>query len=203
MWPDFVKKLRRGPQVVLPKDAGAIIAYAGIGRDSLVLDAGAGSGWLAVQLGRVAKKVVSYEFRDDFSKLAAENVKRAGLDAVVEIRTRDILKDGFDETEADVVCLDFANSDQAIPAAAAALKEGGCVVGYLPHTEQLKSFVLAGQAAGFGGWFCCEMNVREMLVRPQGVRPANVSLSHTAYLAFGKKGAPNETEEQRKKRTRR
>ncbi len=203
MYPEFTKKLKRGPQVVLPKDAGAIIAYAGIGRDTKVLDAGAGSGWLAVQLGRVAREVVSYEVREDFFKLAEENVKRAGLANVVSVRLRDIIKDGFDEKEADVVCLDFANSDQAVPAGAAALKEGGILVGYLPHAEQLKAFVLAGQANGIGGWFCIEMNVREMLVRPAGVRPANVSLSHTGYLAFGKKGAPNESEEERKKKRRR
>ncbi|MDE1798135.1 MAG: methyltransferase domain-containing protein [Candidatus Micrarchaeota archaeon] len=202
MYPPFTRKLKRGPQVVLPKDAGAIIAYAGIGRDTKVLDAGAGSGWLAVQLGRVAGQVVSYEVREDFLKLAGENVKRAGLADVVDVRGRDILKDGFDEKEADVVCLDFANSDQAVPAAAAALKDGGVLVGYLPHAEQLKAFVLAGQASGLGAWYCCEMNVREMLVRPQGVRPANVSLSHTGYLAFGTKGAPNESEEDRKKRRR-
>lgn len=202
MWPEFVKKLKRGPQVILPKDAALIIGLAGIGRESTVLDAGAGSGWLAAQMGRVAKKVISYECREDFAKLATENVKRAGLENFVEVRTRDILKDGFDEKDADVVCLDMAGSDRVLPAAAAALKEGGALVGYLPHTEQLKAFVMGGQAAGFGGWLCIEGTVREMLVRPAGVRPANVGLTHTGYLAFGRKGAPNISEEERKKRRR-
>lgn len=189
-WPPFARALKRGPQVVLPKDAGLIIAYAGIGRESKVLDAGAGSGWLAVQLARVAGRVVSYEQREDFAKLAAGNVKRAGLDAVAEVRLRDVIKDGFDEAEADVVCLDLADSDKAVAHAAAALKKGGVLVGYVPHAEQLNSFVQAGEAAGIGGWYCMEGIVREMLVRTFGVRPANVGLTHTGYLAFGMKGAP-------------
>ncbi len=185
-WPAHASKLKRGPAVILPKDFGMIAALSGVGKESLVLDAGAGSGWLAVQLGRIAKKVVSYEMREEFSKIAQGNAKRIGLENV-EVRMRDVIKDGFDEKEADLVCLDFADSDKAVPHAAAALKEGGALVGYLPHAEQLKAFVLAGQANGFGDWYCIECNLREILVREAGVRPANVGLMHTGYLAFGRK----------------
>jgi len=132
MWPSYLSKLKRGPQVVLPKDLGIIIAFAGISKDSFVLDAGAGSGWMAVGLGRVAARVVSYEMREDFAKLAGNNVQRLGL-SNVEVRLRDILALGFDEKEADVVCLDMADADKAIPAAAAALKDGGVLVGYAPR----------------------------------------------------------------------
>ncbi len=191
MWPSYLSKLKRGPQVVLPKDLGMIIAFAGISKESFVLDAGAGSGWMAVGLGRVAGRVVSYEVREDFLKLAANNVVRVGL-TNVEVRQRDILALGFDEKEADVVCLDMADSDKAVPAAAAALKEGGVLVGYAPQTEQLSAFVSAGLANGIGDWFCCESLLRPILVRPSGVRPANVMISHTGFLAFGRKGAPTD-----------
>ncbi len=185
-WPSQSAKLKRGPAVVLPKDAGLVIALSGIGKASKVLDAGSGSGWLAVQMGRIAGSVISYEVREEFAKIAQGNVKRAGLDNV-GIRLRDVLKEGFDEKEADLVCLDMADSDKMLAFAFSALKEGGAVVGYLPHAEQLKAFVQAGEAAGFSQWYCCECNVREMLVRAHGVRPANVGLMHTAYLAFGRK----------------
>jgi len=185
-WPSMSHKLKRGPAVILPKDAGLIIALSGIGHESKVLDAGAGSGWLAVQLGRVAKQVVSYEVRDEFAKIASSNAKRAEL-ANVDVRLRNVLADGFDEKDADLVCLDLADSNLMLTHAFSSLKEGGCVVGYLPHAEQLKAFVQAGEAAGFGDWYSCECNVREILVRAHGVRPANTGLMHTAYLAFGRK----------------
>ncbi len=189
VWPEF--KLKRGPQVVLPKDYGAIIAYSGIGKESKCLDAGAGSGWLAVALGRVAGKVIAYDNRAEFAVLAQKNAERAGL-ANVEIRVRDIIADGFDEKEADLVTLDMANSDKVVPHAYAVLKEGGVLSGYLPHTEQLRAFVDACRKAGFSeDIFCCEVIVREMLVREAGVRPANTGLTHTGYLAFARKGDKN------------
>ncbi|VVB57615.1 tRNA (adenine(57)-N(1)/adenine(58)-N(1))-methyltransferase TrmI [uncultured archaeon] len=187
-WPAQASKLKRGPAVILPKDAGLIIALSGIDKSSTVLDAGAGSGWLAVQLGRVAARVVSYEVRDEFAKIAAGNAKKAGLDNV-EVRLRNVLADGFDEQDADLICLDLADSDQMLTHAFSSLKENGVVVGYLPHAEQLKAFVQAGTEAGFGQWYCCECNVREILVRAHGVRPANTGLLYTAYLAFGRKMA--------------
>jgi tRNA(1-methyladenosine) methyltransferase and related methyltransferases len=64
------RKLKRGPQVILPKDIGIIIAYSGIGKESRCVDAGTGSGWLAVSLARLCKEVVSYELREDFIKIA-------------------------------------------------------------------------------------------------------------------------------------
>lgn len=195
-WPATAGKLKRGPAVILPKDAGLIIALSGIGHASKVLDAGSGSGWLAMQLGRVAAQVVSYELREEFAKIAQFNVKKAGLDNV-EIRLRDVLKDGFDEGEADLVCLDLADSNRMLAAAFSSLKAGGAVVGYLPHAEQLRAFVEAGQSAGFGDWYCCECNVREILVRAHGVRPANTGLMHTAYLAFGRKMGEKEANAQK------
>lgn len=185
-WPPHLSKLKRGPAVVLPKDAGAIIAIAGIGKKSKVLDAGAGSGWLAVQLGNVANEVISYENREEFAKLAEQNVRRAGLENV-QVRMRNVLADGFDEKDADAVCLDFADSCKALAFAYSSLKEGGAVVGYLPHAEQLNAFVKEGNAQGFSSWYCIEVIVREMLAREAGVRPANVGLMHTGYLAFGRK----------------
>jgi tRNA (adenine57-N1/adenine58-N1)-methyltransferase catalytic subunit len=47
----LLRKLKRGPQVVLPKDIGMILGFTGVGKTSKVVDAGAGSGWLAISLG--------------------------------------------------------------------------------------------------------------------------------------------------------
>ncbi|MGC9005915.1 MAG: rRNA adenine N-6-methyltransferase family protein, partial [Candidatus Micrarchaeia archaeon] len=63
---DFLKKLKRGPAVVLPKDFGMIVAYSGVNRESTVVDIGGGSGFLALSLARIAKKVVTYERREEF-----------------------------------------------------------------------------------------------------------------------------------------
>ena len=76
--PPAYRRLKRGPQVMLPKDIGMVIAYTGITKESKCVDAGTGSGWLAVSLARVAKEVTSYETREEFMKLAQKNASERG-----------------------------------------------------------------------------------------------------------------------------
>ncbi|MBI4399207.1 methyltransferase domain-containing protein [Candidatus Micrarchaeota archaeon] len=184
-FPETVKKLKRGPQVVLPKDFGVIVGFTGVGSRSLVVDAGAGSGFLAIMLGNVAGKVVSYEWREEFATLAEENVKRTGLKNV-EIVRRDIFL-GIEEKGVDLVTLDLANSEKALGYAHEALRENGYAVGYLPNVEQVKRFVEECERLKFREIFTIECIVREILVRKEGCRPETKGLLHTAYLTFAKK----------------
>lgn len=182
--PHIMRKLRRGPSVMLPKDVGMIVSYTCLGKDSLVVDAGAGTGFNAIMLGRIAKKVVSYERREEFAKLAKENVAFLGLKNV-KVKHADIM-DGIEEKEADLVSLDMPESEKVIPLAHAALKEGGYCVGYLPNVEQAKEFFLEAQKC-FREVFMLENIVREYEVRDFGVRPKHIGLMHTAYLVFARK----------------
>lgn len=185
-FPEILRKCRRGPQVVLPKDIGIILAYSGVGKNSLVVDAGAGSGWLAVALANVAKKVVSYEWREEFALLAEKNAKKAGVSESLEIKRKNVF-DGIDETEVDLVTLDLADSDKVVPHAHKALRKGGMAFGYLPHVEQARRFFEACEKEGFGDIQMVECIVRNYLVRSAGVRPENTGLTHTAYIVFGTK----------------
>ncbi len=185
-FPAFLKKAKRGgPAVILPKDAGMILAYAGIGKSSLVVEAGSGSGFLTCYLARIAKKVITYEIKAEFQELAKKNVLALGLDNV-EFKFQDVTL-GIDETEADAVVLDLPESFKAVSHAYAALKKEGTLVGYLPNVEQAKEFHLACQKQGFSDVFMLENIVREYDVREFGVRPQHFGLHHTAYLVFARK----------------
>ena len=185
-FPEILRKCKRGPQVILPKDIGIILAYSGVGKNSVVVDAGAGSGWLAISLANVAKKVTSYEWREEFAELAEKNAKRAGVEGTLEIKRANVLE-GISEREVDLVTLDLADSDKAVLHAHAALRKGGMVFGYLPHVEQSRRFFEACEAAGFDAPHMMEVIVRDYLVRASGVRPENTGLTHTAYLVFASK----------------
>ena len=77
--PPIFKKLKRGgPAVILPKDSGLIISYTGLNRESLVVEAGAGSAFLTTVLAGIAKQVTSYELKKNLQS-SQKNVKRAGL----------------------------------------------------------------------------------------------------------------------------
>ena len=184
-FPSLLHGMKRGPAVITPKDIGLVISYTGIGKNSKVVEAGAGSGFATVVLGNIAKSVVSYERNKEFAELAGKNVKRAKLKNV-KIKHADILG-GIGETGVDLVLLDMPESAKAVPSAYKALANGGHLVGFLPNMEQAKEFYLSCEEAGFPDVFMVESMVREYDVRVYGVRPKHVGLTHTAYLVFAQK----------------
>src|SRR3989344_8359301 len=114
--PDFFKKLARGPQVVLPKDAAYATAFAGVANGDRAVDAGSGSGWLAIYLATIVGEkghAYSYEWREDFHLLAKKNAVKVGLDSIIDFHHRSVF-DGIAETEVDAVFLDLANAENAL-----------------------------------------------------------------------------------------
>ncbi len=184
-FPPIFKKLKRGgPAIILPKDSGTIIAYAGITRDSVVVEAGAGTGFLTVALANVAKELISYEFKEEFAKLASDNVNRAGL-SNVKIKHADITL-RIEEKDVDAIVLDMQHAEKAVKLAYDALKKDCYCVGYLPNIEQAKDFYLEC-IKYFSEVFMLESIVRDFEVRDFGVRPKHWGLTHSAYLVFARK----------------
>lgn len=193
-------KLRRGPAVVLPKDAGMIIAFTGFGSGDRAIDCGGGSGFLTLFLANVAGekgRVYSYERREEFAKIIEKNIEKAGF-TNVELKIQDGFL-GFDEKGVDLITLDCADSEKLLPFALESLKEGGYAVGYLPHFEQAKEFVTTGESIGLRHLKTVEVIVRDFLVRESGMRPENIGLVHTAFLSFLKKESKNEARNDAKK----
>jgi len=184
-FPALLKRLKRGPAIIQPKDIGLIVAYTGVGKESVCVDAGAGSAFLTVSLANICKKVYAYERKPEFYELAKRNVEKAGL-ANVELKNRDVFE-GVEEKEVDLVTLDLPDAEKGVAIAHSALRKDGWLVGYLPNVEQAKAFFMACHANGFVDMFMLEGIVREYEVREYGVRPAHLGLMHTAYLVFAKK----------------
>ncbi len=185
--PPILKKLKRGPQILLPKDLGMIVAFSGINRESVVVDAGSGSGFAAVFFGSIAKTVVTFEERPEFADFAEKNIKRSGL-GNIELRRQSVF-DGFRE-KADVINLDLLEPER-IFASDYGLADGGVIVAYSPHSEQVSSFIKAAKEHGFET-FTVETILREILSREAGTRPQTKGLLHTGYLSFARKAVHTE-----------
>ncbi len=186
--------MKRGPQVILPKDIGIILAYTGVNKESICVDAGTGSGWLAVSLARVAKKVYTYELREDFSKIAEKNIISLGLDNIV-LKNKDVTKK-VDETDVDIFTLDMPNSEKALKNVKKALKNNGIVAAYIPHMEQVVKFSKVLTKLNFQNMHVVECILRDILVREEGMRPTTKGIWHTAYLVFAIKKDKIEKQEQ-------
>ncbi len=181
---------RGGPAVILPKDIGPIIAYTGVGKDSICIEAGTGSAFLTVSLANICKKVYTYEKDKKFFEFAKENIKRSFLENI-EIEKRDIIEQGFDsnfeKNKADLIILDLPYAEKAVKYARNALKKGRYLVGYLTNLEQVKDFVKECEHEKFQDIFTIETIEREYLIKEKGTRPVHQGLMHTAYLVFAKK----------------
>lgn len=183
---DLYSAAKRGPQAVLLKDAALIAAYTGIGKNSKVVDAGTGSGWLASYLARVVApaKVISYEVRDDFIKIAKENLKFLEVKNV-QIKNKNVYN-GIEEKNRDLVTLDLPEPWQ-VKNLKQALRIGGYVVAYLLQMTQVTEFVNFLEKESFFIERVIEINEREWEVRGRVARPKFQQLNHTAFLVFARR----------------
>lgn len=183
---DRLKRLKRGPQVVLPKDAASIIAHTGLKPGSKVVDAGTGSGWLTSFLAKIVGregKVVSYEKRKDFHELSKENIKNLGLTNVT-LKNKDITA-GISEKNLDLITLDLLTPAK-VPNISSVLKLGGYCVAYVPHLNQAEEF--AGFASKQGLFVEKVLETREYENKFQGGRLRKKKpFPHTGFMVFARK----------------
>ena len=181
--PEDLTGLGRRAAVVLPKDFGAVVAYTGLKSDWVVAEAGAGSGFMTVQLARIAKHVYSYENREEHYKVALANITKLGLDNVTLINA-DIST--LDKNDLNLIFLDFKDSYNYIEDMHKHLRKNGWLVGYLPNIEQAKEFHLGCEKI-FTRVFTITSNITHYTVRDFGCRPDNFGMIHTGFLTFAEK----------------
>lgn len=183
---DSYNRIKRAPQIIPRKDVAAIVAETGIGKDSIVVDAGTGSGALALFLANIAKKVFTYEIREDFAKVAAENIKTLQMKNVV-LKNKSVY-DGIDEKGVDAVTLDLPEPWKAIEPAAKALKVGGFIVSYSPTTPQVSDFIAAAaKNKSLAHLKTIEIIEREWEFNERVVRPLSQQIGHSGFLTFVRK----------------
>ncbi len=180
------KKIKRTAQVILPKDIALILAYTGINSDGFVVDAGTGSGYLAIFLANFLSrgKVVTYENKKEFFDTAKRNIKFSGLKNIF-IKRKDVTK-GIGEKNVDLITLDLQNAKVAIKHAHRSLRAGGWLMVYSPTVEHLTSVVKEIKKKGFSQMKTVENIVREWQTE-RTIRPKTVGLMHTGWLTFARK----------------
>jgi len=183
---DSYKKIKRAPQIIMRKDIGIIIAETGINKNSKVVDAGTGSGALALFLANICKEVTTYEIRKDFIKIAEKNKEFLNLKNL-KIKNKDIYKE-IDEKNVDLITLDLPEPWKAINPAKKALKTGGFLVSYSPTIPQtMDSVNTINKDQNLTHIKTIELIQREWEIQDRKVRPVTTQTVHTGFLSFIRK----------------
>jgi len=180
------KRVKRSAQVMLPKDIASIIANTGIDPDSLIIDAGTGTGYFSIFISKLLPKsiVVTYEADKEFFEIAKNNIRSADV-WNVKIKNRDVTR-GIQEKNADLVMLDLKNSSLVVKHAHKSLKLGGWLVIYSPTIDHLLKIVKSLKKAGFGNFKIIE-NIEREWQSTKTVRPKTMGMMHTGFLTFARK----------------
>ncbi len=185
---DFFRHFKRGATPIMPKDIGAIVAMCGLRPDSLILDAGTGSGMIAAYLAYFNKygEVVTVEKRAEFAKIARENFRLAKLKNIHQI-VGDVheVAEGF-KKEFDLIVLDMKDDYLFIPSAKKLLKVGSYIAVYNPYIEPSRRVYEVMKKEGFTDLECFEILKNDYEFKRVGTRPLT-RVWHTGFIVIGRK----------------
>ena len=187
--PDLFDHLERTGAPMMPRDIGLVMGLTGVSGGDRVLDAGTGTGILAAYLGRAGVAVTSYEIDAEFADVARENMRIAGVDDQVEVRTGDLTTELDTLANAkpfDTLTLDTGDAPAVVERAPDLLVSGGHVAVYSPFVEGTREAVLAAREAGVVEIATHETIQREMDFSERGSRPATAGVGHTGYLVIAR-----------------
>jgi protein-L-isoaspartate(D-aspartate) O-methyltransferase len=123
---DHPLPIEAGQTISQPYIVGLMIQAAGIAPGDKVLEVGAGSGYAAAVIGRIAAKVIAIERQHDLVEVARERLARLGYDNVT-IFEGDGTKGCAEEAPFDAILAAASGSHVPKPLLDQ-LADGGCIV---------------------------------------------------------------------------
>ena len=188
---EYILKMPRGAQIMYAKDIGIILTYADIFPGARILEAGIGSGALAIALLRaVGEKgyVSSYDIRDDFSERARENIRKYLGDITNHSLINKNIYDGIDDGPFDRILLDLPEPWRVIPHAVNNLNGGGIFLCFLPTIIQTVQVVDSLRESGsFMLIDTIETLIRHWNIDGRSVRPEHRMVAHTGFITIARR----------------
>ncbi|KFI56542.1 tRNA (adenine-N1)-methyltransferase [Bifidobacterium callitrichos] len=187
---DYVLSMPRGAQIMYPKDIAQVIQLGDIRTGHRVLESGAGSGAMSLNLLDAVGEggeVTTIELRPDFARVAEANATlyygRRPEWWSLKTGDFDSIAAGLPEHYYDRIMLDMLDPWNRLEQAYRVIAPGGVIVAYVTTTTQMSRMVEALRDAGV--W--TEPVIQETLERSwkaQGlaVRPDHQMIGHTGFL---------------------
>lgn len=191
---DYVLSMPRGAQIMYPKDIAQVIQLGDIRRGMRVLESGAGSGAMSLNLLDAVGPdgaLTTIEMRPEFAKVAVGNatVYFGEQPAWWDMRVGDFdtVAATLPEHSYDRIMLDMLDPWNRLEQAHRVITPGGVLVAYITTTTQMSRMVEALRESGV--W--TEPDIQETLERSwkaQGlaVRPDHQMIGHTGFLVVSR-----------------
>lgn len=191
----YILHMKRGAQIIYPKDIGQILIHGDIHRGLKIFEAGGGSGAISIYILSIlgkSGKLVTYEIRDDFLNILKENVERffGEIPKNFILRKRDIYNEGLheDDKNFDRVLLDLPEPWNALKNVDKGLKKGGIIISYNPTIQQIIKFKI--ELDKFGNYFfegMYEIFERRWKIEELATRPVDGMIAHTGFIVVARK----------------
>lgn len=189
---DYILKMKRGAQVVYPKDIGPILVFADIRPGACVLEAGTGSGALTMALVQAvgpAGRVISIERREDHARHARAGIERwfGEIPDTLDLRIGDV-EEHVAGVSPDRIVLDLPEPWHTAELAVQHLTPGGVFCAYVPTVPQMQQTVEALRSSRrFLDITIFETTFRTWNVEGRSVRPDHRMVGHTGFVIVARK----------------
>ena len=189
---EFVLNMKRGPQIIYPKDVASIIADGDIFPGSVVLEIGSGSGALTVALSSFIGPN-GYIYSVDNNK---KNQYRASKTLNRFLDAKNLMYDNCDFINIDAIDVKLNNFDRRITHIITDVPEPWELlkilnptstlkwISYLPNITQVQLINDQLNKCDFTNIYIKEIIEREWKVKGNIVRPSHTINGHTGFLVF-------------------
>ena len=179
---DLQSNLKRGPQIISPKDIAWIIYKSGISTGDTVIEAGSGSGALTLALAQSVApkgKVITFEHHSRHFKIAKRNIDMSLWSNLVDIRNEE-LNDDTEILHSSSIILDLPNPWEIVPWAQKSIRLGGFLICYVPTANQVQKLIDSMES-----WKeveTVEIIQRTWQSKSNALRPQSNMIGHTGFI---------------------
>jgi|TARA_B100001939_G_scaffold44522_2_gene34328 tRNA (adenine57-N1/adenine58-N1)-methyltransferase len=194
---EFVLLMKRGPQIIYPKDLGQIIVEADISSNSTVLEIGTGSGALTLFLFKILKDNGNL-YTLDISKQNQRRAQKTISRFFNQTSSENDLK-SVNYINSDIEDFNFGDISEHVDSIITDIPEPWLFflnneinkninwVSYLPNLTQVQKIINTLSDNGFENLEVKEIILRDWVVDDKKLRPSNKMISHTGFLVSGQK----------------
>jgi len=184
---DIHSNLKRGPQIISPKDIAWLIYKSGISTGDTVIEVGSGSAALTVSLAQAIApngKVITFEANSRHYNIAKNNICMSPWQSLIDLRSSKLTPDN-QVIKSSAVFLDIPNPHELVSWAKQSLTCGSFFISYLPTVNQVEVLVSA-----LKGWK--EIEITEIIQRKwqskmSALRPESTMIGHTGFIVSARR----------------